>query len=334
MRCTEPVPIDACSDCCVGHDEVVSGRPVTCTELGFCFVFQQQSPSLRASPSSVPLSRDVIRSRNDRVRVRFATSLPCVSVDTIAAAAPAADAPVPLPVRATLVVPSAAVGRVIGKGGSVIRSLSATAGIRSICLTLVDKAMPGGDKEATILGEAEPVAQVLAAMEKLIQTALAPPSVAAASSQAASSTTAPHVTHILDVPSCAAGFLIGKDHSSLRAWQSTPGIKSITIQKATANRNHGSIATIVGEARAADSVLCDFRKIIAVAERSLFNGSRQLHSNVHKAGRPDSFLRSSAQVHKRATVAKPKSGYLAQKQRDKDHQDNLAEKYAREHRDQ
>lgn len=252
---------------------------------------------------------------------------------------------------APLTIPSPAVAHVIGRGGATLNALKATAGIRTIELKQVNKDNREAGSVATITGEPHAVESVRAAIRKIISRCVAqrsqacpqsvpPPSTlaaaspasAAASSSSSSSPPSADVTEILTVPSCAVGLLIGAQGTSLRAWQCTPGITDVSIESATRNPNHGSLVTVVGAKEDVAWVLKQMRTVCASAQRSLANGSRQLHSNQHKFGRPDSFLRNAAEVHKKPN--RPLGAWAIEQQRQKTHQKNLDSKYEREHRDQ
>jgi hypothetical protein len=122
---------------------------------------------------------------------------------------------------------------------------------------------------------------------------------ASSSATGASSPASPLHTREILVPSCAMGLLIGEAGATIRVMKETVGILSIRTRPVCANPNSDVSWTI--EARTASAL----RQVVEIitprvssAERGLSNGSRQLHSNMPRVGRPDSMVHSPAFVHK------------------------------------
>ena len=136
----------------------------------------------------------------------------------------------------------------------------------------------------------------------------------------------------MQVPNCAVGVIIGAKGATINTLKATKGIATIRTRPVSDNPNSDHELVITGDdAEAIREVESIILFKIRSATKQLESGSRQLHSNEPKADRPNSMRWSAADVHKRpGKPARPASNFAQGRQREKQRDQNLEEKFKRE----
>lgn len=133
-----------------------------------------------------------------------------------------------------------------------------------------------------------------------------------------------HSRRTLYVPVESVGRIIGAKGWNIKSLQQAPGMRRITVQQEEDDGHPGNPNTTVvymeGTPEAMDVVEANIQKTVARARRTLSRFARQKHSNRHTPGRPDSYIWTASEIHKRPVRPLPRgsnSNWYAKKKKDK-----------------